>query len=58
MSNLGETRESYAIKKRILIEKLCKSIIEQIESEQSEMNADVEKPLEDVKDPEMLKPSE
>ena len=49
-SNLGETRESYEIKKSKILEKLHKSIIEQTDSKQSEMNVHVEKPLEDVKD--------
>ena len=38
--------------KSVILEKLRKSIIiEQTESEESEMNDDVEKPLDDVKDP-------
>ena len=38
-------------KTKKILEELCKSIFKQTESRKSEMNVDVEKPLEDVKYP-------
>ena len=48
--NLGETKESYKIRKIKILEKLCNSIIQETDNEKFETN-DIEKLSYDVKDP-------
>ena len=50
-SSLDGTKESYRIKKNKILEKFCRSIIEQAESEGLETNDDIEKLPNDLKDP-------
>ena len=50
-SGLDGTKESYRIKKTKILQKLRRSIIELTESEGLETNNDIEKLLNDVKDP-------